>query len=97
MAKPRLISFINDWLTMDIGYFLAPIGFWNERLDPQWINKLPDEPLVLRQVIPNGLALTGLAVSRGQVPVRVSPENGILRLCDQRHGSARNGTSFRLV
>ena len=51
---------INDWLTMDIGYFLAPTGFWNERLDPQWINKLPDEPLVMRQVIPNGLVLSGL-------------------------------------
>jgi hypothetical protein len=51
---------INDWLTMTLGYFLAPIGFWNERMDPEWINKLPDEPLVLRQVIPDGLALTGL-------------------------------------
>jgi len=51
---------INDWLTMDVGYFLAPTGFWNERLDPEWINKLPDQPLVLRQVIPDGLVLTGL-------------------------------------
>jgi hypothetical protein len=52
--------FINDWLTMDVGYFLAPIGFWNERLDPRWINKLPDIPLVMRQVIPDGLTTTGL-------------------------------------
>jgi hypothetical protein len=43
-----------------VGYFLAPIGFWNERLDPRWINKLPDIPLVMRQVIPDGLTMTGL-------------------------------------
>src|SRR5271166_3995441 len=60
LGQAQADIFINDWLTMDIGYFLAPIGFWNERLDPEWINKLPDEPLVMRQVIPDGLVLTGL-------------------------------------
>ena len=50
---------------MDIGYFLAPIGFWNERLDPQWINKLPDEPLVMRQVIPDGLDVSAGSSSAG--------------------------------
>jgi hypothetical protein len=52
--------FINDWLTMDVGYFLSPIGFFNENLHPQWINKLPDFPLVMQQVIPAVLATTGL-------------------------------------
>jgi hypothetical protein len=60
LGQAQLDMFINDWLTMDVGYFLAPTGFWNERLDPQWINKLPDEPLALRQAIPNGLVLSGL-------------------------------------
>ncbi len=60
LGQAQADIFINDWLTMDIGYFLAPIGFWNERLDPEWINKLPDEPLVMRQVIPDGLVLTGM-------------------------------------
>jgi len=60
LGQAQADIFLNDWLTMDIGYFLAPIGFWNERLDPEWINKLPDEPLVMRQVIPDGLTLTGL-------------------------------------
>jgi hypothetical protein len=60
LGQAQLDMFINDWLTMDVGYFLAPIGFWNERLDPRWINKLPDIPLVMRQVIPDGLTLTGL-------------------------------------
>ena len=60
LGQAQLDIFINDWLTADIGYFLAPIGFWNERLDPEWINKLPDVPLVMRQVIPDGLAVSGL-------------------------------------
>jgi len=66
LGQAQADIFINDWLTMDIGYFLAPIGFWNERLDPEWINKLPDEPLVMRQVIPDGLALTGVQFRGGK-------------------------------
>ena len=60
LGQAQADVFINDWLTMDAGAFLAPIGFWNERMDPEWINKLPDQPLVLRQVIPDGLLLSGL-------------------------------------
>jgi hypothetical protein len=60
LGQAQLDIFINNWLTADVGYFLAPIGFWNERLDPRWINKLPDIPLVMRQVIPDGLTVTGL-------------------------------------
>jgi hypothetical protein len=60
LGQAQADIFINDWLTVDIGAFLAPIGFWSERLDPEWINKLPDQPLVMRQVIPDGLTLTGV-------------------------------------
>ena len=60
LGQAQIDIFINNWLTADVGYFLAPIGFWNERLDPRWINKLPDVPLVMQQVIPDGLTLTGL-------------------------------------
>jgi hypothetical protein len=66
LGQAQVDVFINDWLTMDVGYFLAPIGFWNERLDPEWINKLPDQPLVLRQVIPDGLVLQGLQFRGGK-------------------------------
>jgi len=66
LGQAQADIFLTDWLTMDIGYFLAPIGFWSERLDPEWINKLPDEPLVMRQVIPDGLALTGLQFRGGK-------------------------------
>lgn len=60
LGQAQIDIFINNWLTADIGYFLAPIGYWNERLDPRWINKLPDIPLVMRQVIPDGLTMTGV-------------------------------------
>ncbi len=60
LSQAQLDIFINNWLTADIGYFLAPIGFFSERLGPNWINKLPDAPLVMQQVIPDGLTLTGL-------------------------------------
>ena len=60
LVQAQLDIFINDWLTADVGYFLAPIGFWSERLDPSWINKLPDAPLVMRQVIPDNLTVSGL-------------------------------------
>ena len=59
LGQAQLDLFINDWLTADIGHFLAPIGFWNENLDPVWINKLPDVPLAMRQVIPDGLTVSG--------------------------------------
>jgi hypothetical protein len=72
LGQAQLDMFINNWLTMDVGYFLAPIGFWNERLDPRWINKLPDIPLVMRQVIPDGLTLTGLQF-RGATYLARSP------------------------
>ena len=32
---------VNDWLTIIAGRFVAPIGFFNERLNNPWINKLP--------------------------------------------------------
>jgi hypothetical protein len=60
LNQAQVDFFINNWLMIDVGHFLAPIGFWNEALEPQWINKLPDDPLVMRQVIPAGLALSGL-------------------------------------
>jgi hypothetical protein len=60
IGQAQVDIFLTDWLTMDIGYFLAPIGWWNERMDPEWINKLPDQPVVLRQVIPDGLVLSGV-------------------------------------
>jgi hypothetical protein len=48
---------INDWLTIIGGRFVAPIGWYNERLNNPWINKLPGDapgsgPLLWQQVLP---------------------------------------------
>jgi len=72
LGQAQLDMFITDWLTADLGYFLLPVGFWNERLDPNWINKLPDIPLVMRQVIPDGLVSTGFQL-RGAKYIAGSP------------------------
>ena len=49
--------FVNDWLTIIVGRFVAPIGWYNERLNNPWINKLPGDapgcpPLLWLQVLP---------------------------------------------
>ncbi len=49
--------FLTDWLMLTAGRFVAPIGFYNERLNTPWINKLPADvpgagPLLWQQVLP---------------------------------------------
>jgi hypothetical protein len=56
--------FINDWLTLIAGRFVAPIGWFNERLNNPWINKLPGDapgsgPLLWQQVLP-AMSLLGV-------------------------------------
>ncbi|PYK08105.1 MAG: hypothetical protein DME61_11070, partial [Verrucomicrobia bacterium] len=56
--------FVNDWLTIIAGRFVAPIGFYNERLNNPWVNKLPTDapgsaPLLWLQVLPP-MALLGV-------------------------------------
>ena len=66
--------FINKNMTLVAGRFLTPIGFFNERLQPEWINKLPDVPLMFRQVSPltstDGLQLRGGAYIGGS-PIKM--------------------------
>jgi hypothetical protein len=49
--------FVNDWLTIMVGRIVAPIGWYNERLNNPWVNKLPTDtagapPLLWLQVLP---------------------------------------------
>ncbi len=49
--------FVNDWMTISAGRYVAPIGFYNLRLNNPWVNKLPGDapgsgPLVWQQVLP---------------------------------------------
>src|SRR5262249_14710457 len=53
---------VNDWLTVVAGRFLSPVGFFNERLHPDWINKMPDFPLAMRQVGLADFSLNGVQV-----------------------------------
>jgi hypothetical protein len=52
--------------------FEAPIGFWNERLNHPWFNKLPDSPLMFLQVSPGDLQLLGVQL-RGSQYILDSP------------------------
>jgi hypothetical protein len=68
--------FINDWLTIIAGRFVAPIGWFNERLNNPWINKLPGDapgsgPLLWQQVLPP-LALLGV-MAQGSFYICDSP------------------------
>jgi hypothetical protein len=56
--------FVTDWLTIIGGRFVAPIGWFNERLNNPWINKLPGDapgsgPLLWQQVLP-AMSLLGV-------------------------------------
>jgi hypothetical protein len=60
LEQAQVDYFINDWLTAEGGWFLAPTGFYNDRLNMPWFQKFPDNPLAMQQAIPFGLSLTGL-------------------------------------
>src|SRR5262249_4443835 len=60
VSQAQLDYIVNDWLTVVAGRYLAPIGFFGERLHARWINKLPDFPLVERQVTFGGFSLNGV-------------------------------------
>lgn len=53
----------SDSATVVVGRYLTPFGFFNERLNHEWINKLADAPLMFNQVSPllstNGLQVRG--------------------------------------
>jgi hypothetical protein len=65
---------VSDWLTLVVGRYLTPVGFFNERLNHEWVNKLPDVPLMFRQVSPfgstDGLQARG-AFYLGNTPVKL--------------------------
>jgi hypothetical protein len=60
LEQAQVDYYINDWLTAEGGWFLAPTGFYNDRINMPWFQKFPDNPLAMQQVIPFGLSLTGL-------------------------------------
>jgi mono/diheme cytochrome c family protein len=45
MSLANLSYIVNDYITAGGGLFVVPFGIYHSRLDPRWINKLPDDPL----------------------------------------------------
>jgi hypothetical protein len=74
VSQAQLDWIVNDWLTVVGGRYLTPIGFFNERLVHEWINKLPDVPVMFRQVSPlsstDGVQVRGAAYL-GCTPVKL--------------------------
>lgn len=74
VGEAQLDWLVTDWLTIVVGRYLDPIGFFNERLNHEWINRLPDVPLMFRQVSPlsssDGLMLRGATYLCGS-PVKL--------------------------
>lgn len=56
---------LNDYMTLEAGQMLLPLGTYSER-GAGWLNKIPDDPLVRDDLLPQ----TGTGVQlRGAVPV----------------------------
>jgi hypothetical protein len=74
VGEAQIDWLVSDCLTVVLGRFLTPIGFFNERLNHEWINRLPDVPLMFRQVVPltstDGLMVRGGAYLFGS-PVKM--------------------------
>ena len=80
--------FVNDWLTIIAGRFVAPIGFFNERLNNPWINKLPGDapgsgPLLWQQVLP-AVVVARRAGPGLLLPRLLADQDGVRRLRLQR-------------
>jgi hypothetical protein len=68
--------FINDWLTITAGRFVAPIGWYNLRSNNPWVTKTPTDapgsaPLLWQQVLPP-MSLLGVQAS-GSCYIGCSP------------------------
>lgn len=66
LSQAQLDWILSDDATLVIGRFLVPIGFYNERIHPAWINKLPDNPLMFRQVTPTDFSQNGIQIRGGK-------------------------------
>jgi hypothetical protein len=52
--------FLHDNLSLVLGRFYSPIGFFSERLRLDWVIKTPDPPLMFNQVYPAQLSFNGV-------------------------------------
>jgi hypothetical protein len=66
---------LNKWMTLSAGRFITPIGQFNLWYNHEWINRLPDPPLMFNQVSPasstDGILFSGAAYL-GASPVKAT-------------------------
>ncbi len=64
----QLDYFVNDRLTFVAGKYLSPVGQFQERLHPTWVNKMPDAPAGFGHGGAQPLSDVGIQV-RGGIPL----------------------------
>lgn len=65
LESAQLDWFLHDNLTLVVGRFYSPLGFFNERFHTTWIYKTPDRPLMFSQVLPASLSFNGAMLKGG--------------------------------
>ena len=86
-----------EWLTLRMGKFLLPVGFFNENLHPSFRNQLVSRPIVALQIIPSTWGDTGIQL-RGRLRLGPSTQtsyklfvvNGLQELEGQEGGEIRS-------
>ncbi len=95
--------FLRDDLTVSVGRFYSPLGFFNERLHTSWVLKTPDDPMVFEVIYPHQLSMNGLQLRGakyiGDLPVKLEyncfTANGFS--LDRESPTAKDYADFRLM
>ena len=73
IGNAQIDVLLNKWMTLNVGRFITPIGQFNLWYNHEWVNRLPDPPLMFNQVSPptstDGIQLSG-ATYLGASPVK---------------------------
>ena len=79
LGYANMVYFLNDYMIITAGKFLTPIGTFNERFHPSWINPLPTSPLGMGHGSPLPVAELGIQI-RGGLQTGISKLNYALYL-----------------
>jgi hypothetical protein len=80
---------LNDYMTLEAGQMLLPLGTYSER-GAGWLNKIPDDPLVRDDLLPQ----TGTGVQlRGAVPIGESGQTVTYAVYGANGPSSGTGTA----
>jgi hypothetical protein len=81
---------LNDYMTLEAGQMLLPLGTYNER-NAGWLNKIPDDPLVRDDLLPE----TGVGVElRGAVSLGASGQSLTYAVYGDNGLSSGTGTAL---